>query len=217
MAIRVVSFCSYFAARNVQWRQEDWDAYKFVQALKGKELNGYGHVPVGGVLRRLSNQNLDSAVQWYGTYAAGVLATKKLGPPLIVVPVPNSGCTVRSGTRPKTLRLARAVCEQAGGDTKVVDCLRWKRDLGSASKEGGPRDPETLYKNLAPIEGLPKGSRVVLADDVMTSGGHLRACAAKLRQAGATVVLAICGGRTTYSQDKKAFTISEENLEDYEP
>lgn len=124
---------------------------------------------------------------------------------------------VRSGTRPKTLRLARAVCERAGGDIRVVDCLRWKKDLGSASKEGGPRDPETLYKNLAPIEGLRKESRVVLVDDVMTSGGHLRACAAKLRQAGATVVIALCGSRTTYSQDKNAFTTFEGDLEDYEP
>jgi len=217
MAIRVVSFCFYFAARHVPWRQQDWDTYKFVQALKGNELSGYGHVPVDGVLRRLSNQNLDSAIQWYAMFAARALTKKKIGPPFFVVPVPNSGCTVRSGTRPKTLRLAKAVCEQVGGETKVVDCLRWKKDLGSASKEGGPRDPETLYKNLAPIEGLPRGSRVVLVDDVMTSGGHLRACAAKLRQAGATVVIALCGGRTTYSQDQEAFATSEENLEEYEP
>lgn len=35
MAIRVVSFCFYFAARHVPWRQEDWDAYKFIQSVAG--------------------------------------------------------------------------------------------------------------------------------------------------------------------------------------
>ncbi len=134
-----------------------------------------------------------------------MLARKKIAGPLVIVPVPDSGSTVRSGTRPKTVRLAKALCEEIGRDARVVDCLRWKKDLGSASKEGGPRDPETLFKNFASVEGLPRGCRVVLVDDVMTSGGHLQACAAKLRQAGATVLIAICGGRTTYSQDKKAF------------
>ena len=33
-------------------------------------------------------------------------------------------------------------------DCCVVDCLRWKKDLESASSEGGPRDAGILYNNL---------------------------------------------------------------------
>jgi orotate phosphoribosyltransferase len=89
--------------------------------------------------------------------------------------------------------------------------------LGSASKQGGPRDSATLYANLTFVEELRKGTTVVLVDDVMTSGGHLKACAAKIRSKGADVVLAICGGRTLYDQDKKAFDIVEEMLVDHKP
>jgi orotate phosphoribosyltransferase len=57
----------------------------------------------------------------------------------------------------------------------------------------------------------------VLVDDVVTSGGHLRACAAKLTVDGAGVPLAVCAGRTLYDQEKDAFEIVEESLKDYEP
>ncbi|MGA9883516.1 MAG: hypothetical protein WBQ34_07345 [Candidatus Acidiferrales bacterium] len=73
------------------------------------------------------------------------------------------------------------------------------------------------YKNLA-FKGKPN-ERVcaILVDDVMTGGGHLQACAAKLREAGAVVPRAFCGGRTTHEQDHRAFELVEETLQDFEP
>jgi hypothetical protein len=50
MPLRVISLSRYFANRSLQWRPEDYDAYKWVQALKGNELNGYARVPVQGAL-----------------------------------------------------------------------------------------------------------------------------------------------------------------------
>jgi predicted amidophosphoribosyltransferase len=41
-----------------------------------------------------------------------------------------------------------------------------------------------------------RGKRVVLVDDVMTSGASLRAAAAVLRQAGATHITALVFART---------------------
>jgi len=66
MPLSVSSLCRYFANRSLQWRPEDFDAYMWVQALKGNQLNGYAHVPVEGVRKRLSNQNLASAIDWFG-------------------------------------------------------------------------------------------------------------------------------------------------------
>lgn len=146
MSLKVVCFCSYLATINLPWRQEDWGAYKFVHALKGHELNGYCHVPVDGILRRLSSQNLNAAIDWYAKFALAYLTKKKISTSFVAVPVPNSDCTVRSGTKPHTLRLAKTLGELVDAETAVMDCLRWKRNLGSASQESGPRDAGTLQK-----------------------------------------------------------------------
>jgi predicted amidophosphoribosyltransferase len=53
---------------------------------------------------------------------------------------------------------------------------------------------ETLYRNLVLLDEV-RGGHVCLVDDVVASGGHLRACAAKLRRSGVDVGIAIVGGR----------------------
>jgi len=55
------------------WRSEDYDSYKWVQALKGEQLNKYALVPVKGNYRRLSNQNLPDAIQWFAELVADYL------------------------------------------------------------------------------------------------------------------------------------------------
>jgi orotate phosphoribosyltransferase len=54
-------------------------------------------------------------------------------------------------------------------------------------------------------------------DDVTTSGGHLKACAAKLTARGLKVAIVICGGKTVYDQSKAAFHTYEDELDEYEP
>lgn len=66
-------------------------------------------------------------------------------------------------------------------------------------------------------EKLAPGTRVVLVDDVLTSGGHFQACSAKLKVGGAQVLIGICGRRTVHDQDRRPFDIFEEQVEDYEP
>jgi hypothetical protein len=216
MSLQVACFCRYLAARNALWRSEDFDSYKFIQALKGKELNGWCYVPVNSVKKRLSNQNLASAIDWFSIFAVNYLAKKRIVGPVFVVPIPNSSCTASSSAKPFTRKLASAIRERLGDQGTLLDCLRWKKNLGSASKEGGPRDVETLYGNLVLTANANEEMAIVLVDDVMTSGGHLKACAAKLRAEGAKVRIAVCAGRTTYDQGKPAFCIVEETLDDHE-
>lgn len=63
----------------------------------------------------------------------------------------------------------------------------------------------------------PEDYHVLLVDDVTTSGGHLQACAARLKKADIEVGSVICGGKTVYDQSRKAFDIYEEELDEYKP
>jgi len=48
-------------------------------------------------------------------------------------------------------------------------------------------------------------------------GGHLRACAAKLKGLGLRVEVAVCGGKTLYDQSEDPFEVFKEVLDDFEP
>jgi len=46
----MVCFCGYFCNYSMRWRSEDFDSYKWVQALKGKTLNKHAYVSVRGAV-----------------------------------------------------------------------------------------------------------------------------------------------------------------------
>lgn len=217
----MVCFCGYFCNYSMRWRSEDFDSYKWVQALKGKTLNKHAYVPVHGQQKYLSNDNVEDAAKWFGIFVADYLKKHRINGPFLVVPVPNSDCVASSDTKPRTRRLAKAVCDALKDRSTVLDCLRWKKNLSSASADGGPREVEILYGNLTVLKGLLEDvddrSSVLLIDDVTTSGGHLRACAAKLESKGLSVDIAMCGGKTVYDQDNSAFHTYEHPLDEYEP
>jgi predicted amidophosphoribosyltransferase len=206
---------------SLQWRPEDFNSYKWVQAMKGNPLNGYAWVPVNGVQRRLTNANLADAIDWFGVIAANHLSNRDIEGPFLAVPVPNSGCIVGSSVKPQTRKLAKAVCDTLKDGSYVLDCIRYKKNLGSASKQGGPRDAGIIYHNAVILEdqlkGVDRNLSVLLVDDVTTSGGHLRACVAKLHSKRLNTKYVVCGGKTIYDQANPAFHVYEYTLENYQP
>jgi adenine/guanine phosphoribosyltransferase-like PRPP-binding protein len=91
--------------------------------------------------------------------------------------------------------------------------------MPSASEEQGPRHPAELYPHLC-VTGrliIRPGHQYVLVDDVLTSGGHLRAAAAFLRASGADPVLAVCGARADSVAQADPFQRRIDELEDFEP
>jgi hypothetical protein len=81
------------------------------------------------------------------------------------------------------------------------------------------RDPQVLYGRVRlrdrwhPV----RDQRVVLVDDVIASGAHVRATAAFLRDCGATVLCAICAARARHSDvpDSSSLSPSTHLLPDF--
>jgi adenine/guanine phosphoribosyltransferase-like PRPP-binding protein len=98
---------------------------------------------------------------------------------------------------PRTFALAEALASHIGPDAAPLDLLRWVRPMARAHAADGTRDPQVLYGRLRLKDRTwpVAGQRLVLVDDVIASGGHLRAAAAFLNDCGAVVTHAICAAQ----------------------
>jgi hypothetical protein len=212
--MKAFAMCSYWisADRNftINRRPEDWGAFNFIQALKRRTFRGYANVPVGTKTYRLQQSNADSAFQWFGEMVSSSL---RVTVPATLVPLPDSECTAAAARNALTSSLAESIAANLPKST-VWNGLKWRHPMERAS-EGGTREPEILYDSLVITEPVPKRSHIIIVDDVLTSSGHLRAAAAKLRDARVDCETAIVGGRTVYEQPAHAFDVVEEEIEEF--
>lgn len=150
MALRVFSCFTHRTSIDSVWSDAHFSANQFVDALKERPVNGYGHVLVNGTLprRRIGQENAYEAAQWYGEMAAKILLDHGYGGEWVLVPVPDCKCAIGGSARPRTLTLAKAAALQMSAGTRAIDLLRWDQPIRSASQEGGPRDPSVLYGHL---------------------------------------------------------------------
>jgi hypothetical protein len=210
MSLKVVSFAAYLTTAAAPWRNADYCALMFVKAIKAWEFGGYHWIPVCGNPRRLTQENSDDAIQWFGEMAAAHFAGK-FRRQISLVPIPNSNCTVKTKTIPRTKQLAESIADRLNGVT-IWDGLRFKK-LMTPSSKGGTRNPHELYENLVVTKDLP-GNRIIIVDDVRTTGAHLIAAKARLVEKGGNCDLAICAGRTILAQEPNPFATIEEELDD---
>jgi hypothetical protein len=219
MALRVVSCCTYLTeVGGTPWRRHDHDAHDFVKAVKGQPISGWALVPCRGQLVRIDDNKRDVALSLFAQMIGDHGQEYGLGGPAVVVPVPNSRCHVGCERPPRTFEQAAALASEVGLTLIVVDALRWAEPLPSASLGGGLREAEYLFDRLRVVQELPAVELpYLLLDDVMTSGGHLRACAAMLREWGASVDLAVVAGRACRTQMAEPFGLRVEVLKDFVP
>ncbi len=197
------------------WQDPQYCVKKFVDALKDRPINRYAYIPVGtGPKRLLQQSNAQEAVMWFGEMAAEIMTKELFSDTPVLVPFPSSKCDKKTQIS-KTRRLASAVAFRF--EATVADVLRFDEPQLSANSEGGSRDPAVIYSHLRLIGPVIEGRPYVLIDDVLTSGGHLRAGAALLRKYGADVVLAICGVDANQEPQADPFQRVWYELEDFTP
>jgi hypothetical protein len=218
MPLTVCSCLTYWPAYGPK-TQDRWTALHFVNAVKGTPLAGYAQLRLSsGDTVTISRSSAAAAPEWFAQLAVNALPWRDCAPCGLVA-MPDAACDLSAAGPPRTLVLAEALASQIGPDAVAVDLLRWVRSMAKAHAADGTRDPQVLYGRLRLKDRMwpVARQRLVLVDDVVASGGHLRAAAAFLSDCGAVVTHAICAARAndTVSAADSAFAPSTLMLPDF--
>lgn len=127
-------------------------------------------------------------------------AEKGNQPPLLLVPVPSAKATRKARGHHPVRAMARTACTQlwaAGLDVRTSDVLRQTRTVADQSG----LDVGARYANLAGALGVAqsfsgRGQRVIVVDDIVTTGATALEAARALTAAGATVCAVACVAAT---------------------
>jgi hypothetical protein len=190
------------------WNDTDFEARNLVKALKGAPFNGYStmRTPSGAVVT-IRQDNRAGAFRIFGEWAVAKLA--ELGVQnATLVPVPSSSC-VAQGTDRKGLEIGAAITQRNAAFPTVGGL--WWREARASAASGGDRHADLLLPNLMVAQMAP--THVVLIDDVISSGGHLLACARALREHGHTVEHALCAAQTVHNHPADMWAIESRDLE----
>lgn len=140
--------------------------------------------PIGAIIRAVKDGGRHDLMAVLECHAAAAAARLPRAPrPVRVVPVPSRPSTVRRRGIDVTHRLARAVARRVDGRAeRVLRHSRPVRDQVGLSS----LDRAINLRDAISVRGpLPRGTSVILVDDVLTTGATLQACAQALHRAGA--------------------------------
>lgn len=211
----VHSVCGY-RSRNEEWTDRwtntDYRARNLVKAVKREAFGGFSEWKV-----RATNQ----AVRVDNSPAGQAIALRVAASKLLdlftaagvdrgsLIPVPSSQ-TIAPGGDYTGARLARAISGILG-DVTAAPVLHFDVPQARAHDGGARRWQDVLPHLRGATAGV--SSPAILIDDVMTSGGHLRACARYLAERGIEVENAFVVGRTVWERPPEMFAMPVETVE----
>lgn len=138
--------------------------------------------------------------------AAAVLGHPGAGPPALV-PVPSRGAVVRRRGHDPLLRVTQRAAGRLrgrGADAVVARMLRSARPTQDQAGLGAAERAANLAGSMVcrrrPPGGLPDGARIIVVDDVVTTGSTLREAQRALEDAGFPVhgVAVVAATRRTF-------------------
>jgi hypothetical protein len=236
--ITLVSSVSCMTRRLHDWRQEDYNAFKFIRAITRRRFTGAAWIPVTGRLpQRLTQATRDAAVEWFGDMAAPSVHERIGSQPIVYVPIPDANRVV--GSKPSASRaLASELARRS--DARLLDVLRWRQPLrylrrsnvalgvvaGSVPEDlsgdtpGGEHremlDPQMLSDNLINTGGVVMADCVLVADVVDSTAG-VQAVAGRLRRLGGRPLLVVSAGRVVDTFPDDPFAERIEQVAHFEP
>ena len=205
--------CGYYSdlAHRKQRRPEDyWDAYFFCWGVKvGTFKRGFNIHDANGKTA-ITAKNFELARSTFGKWIQkSVVALGGGGADVVLVPVPSKDGLTGAATF-RTLDMTTEAVKGAQFAARVEGGLTWKQKLTKAH-EGGSRSRALLAPLLA-AEASLKGKKVILIDDLISTGSSLLAAADALTAAGATVLGAVVCGKTIYDLNTPNFGEQEFEL-----
>jgi hypothetical protein len=211
----VVARCRYLAQVEDEWEQDHWDANRVIKALKRESFKGFAR-PQGWRHREPLKQECSHLIDdWFGAWAAGVLADRGLEY-AILVGVPSSNVISKDQDDYTACRMIRAIQQQyeKGHAPKRLKGPCWRETM-TPTHTGGPRlRVDEYFERLTKLK-FNSNPDAVIIDDVRTSGARLRSVAGRLEEGGCTVKAAIVAARTTYNVDEAVWDVPDEEMTPY--
>jgi len=202
--MKVHFVCGYYSdlAHKKKRRPEIyWDAYFYVWGVKVGRYKRNFFIQAADRKIGVTLKNFSVVRKMFGRFAAQQIQ-KDWGLDAELVPVPSKDGVIGATTFRTSTMLKEALSTTAFKD-RQLDALYWSEQLDKAH-QGGSRRRDFLKQHLATAADL-KGKKIVLIDDLLSTGGSLLASKDFLEEKGAIVMGAVTCGKTIYDFKTKPF------------
>ncbi|MGM5051142.1 phosphoribosyltransferase [Tardiphaga sp. 604_B6_N1_1] len=203
--MKVHFICGYYsdlAHNQIQKRPEPyWDAYFYVWGVKIGTFRRPFNIRTAKKVIPVEAKNFKIARQMFGSFVAQQVSTD-WGDDIDLMPIPSKDGVAGIADFRTSKMMTEAMAETKFKD-RVTSDLTWSEALQKAH-QGGSRRREFLKDHLQ-ISTEVAGRKIVLVDDLLSTGGSLLAAQDFLELNGATVVGAVTCGRTIYDFETKPF------------